>query len=97
MVDVLVRSPDQQKIAGFSIPATEPLPYSHPRLIRNEHVGLTIHFDFCLWRTAAVDRTSALGRGCVLISEKAGAERVYRVPVGPPTKSKPKISAQPAA
>src|ERR1700726_419244 len=35
--------------------------------------------------------------GLTLISEKAWAERVYRVPVGPPTKSKPKISAQPAA
>ena len=30
--------------------------------------------------------------GLTLISEKAGAERVYRVPVGQPTKSKPKIS-----
>ena len=35
--------------------------------------------------------------GLTLISEKAGAERVYRVPVGQPTKSKPKIAAQPAA
>ena len=35
--------------------------------------------------------------GLTLISEKAGAERVYRVPVGQPTKSKPKISAQSAA
>src|ERR1700730_4869354 len=35
--------------------------------------------------------------GLTLISEKAGAERVYRVPVGPPSKSKPKISAQAAA
>ena len=36
--------------------------------------------------------------GMTLISEKAGAERVYRVPVGQPSKSKPKIiSAQPAA
>ena len=35
--------------------------------------------------------------GLTLISEKAGAERVYRVPAGPPSKSKPKISAQPAA
>jgi hypothetical protein len=35
--------------------------------------------------------------GLTLISEKAGAERVYRVPVGQPSKSKPKISAQPAA
>jgi hypothetical protein len=35
--------------------------------------------------------------GLTLISEKAGAERVYRVPVGQPTKSKPKISVQPAA
>ena len=34
--------------------------------------------------------------GLTLISE-AGAERVYRVPAGRPTKSKPKISAQPAA
>jgi Protein of unknown function (DUF3489) len=32
-----------------------------------------------------------------LISEKVGAERVYRVPVGQPTKSKPKIAAQAAA
>jgi hypothetical protein len=35
--------------------------------------------------------------GLTLISEMAGAERVYRVPVGQPTKSKPKISAQAAA
>src|ERR1700730_9744836 len=35
--------------------------------------------------------------GLTLISEKAGAERVYRVPVGQPTKSKPKISISPAA
>jgi Protein of unknown function (DUF3489) len=35
--------------------------------------------------------------GLTLISEKAGAERVYRVPAGQPAKSKPKISAQPAA
>jgi Protein of unknown function (DUF3489) len=35
--------------------------------------------------------------GLTLISEKAGAERVYRVPVGQPSKSKPKISAQAAA
>jgi len=35
--------------------------------------------------------------GLTLISEKAGAERVYRVTVGQPSKSKPKISAQPAA
>ena len=35
--------------------------------------------------------------GLTLISEKAGAERVYRVPVGPPFKSKPKIAAQAAA
>ncbi len=35
--------------------------------------------------------------GLTLKSEKAGAERVYHVPVGKPTKSKPKISAQPAA
>jgi len=35
--------------------------------------------------------------GLTLISEKAGAERVYRVPVGQPTKSKPKIAAQTAA
>jgi len=32
-----------------------------------------------------------------LVSEKAGAERVYRVPVGQPSKSKPKISISPAA
>ena len=31
--------------------------------------------------------------GLTLISEKAGAERVYRVPVGQRTKSKPKIAA----
>jgi hypothetical protein len=35
--------------------------------------------------------------GLTLISEKAGAERVYRVPVGQPSKSKPKIAAQAAA
>ena len=35
--------------------------------------------------------------GLTLISEKAGAERVYHVPAGQPSKSKPKISAQPAA
>ena len=35
--------------------------------------------------------------GLTLISEKAGAERVYRVPVGQPSKSKPKIAAPPAA
>src|SRR2546425_7325 len=35
--------------------------------------------------------------GLILISEKAGAERVYRVPVGQPSKSKPKISILPAA
>jgi Protein of unknown function (DUF3489) len=35
--------------------------------------------------------------GLTLISEKAGAERVYRVPVSQPTKSKPKIAAQAAA
>jgi hypothetical protein len=35
--------------------------------------------------------------GLTLTSEKAGAERVYRVPVGQPTKSKPKIAAQAAA
>jgi Protein of unknown function (DUF3489) len=35
--------------------------------------------------------------GLTLISEKAGAERIYRVPVGQPTKSKPKIAAQAAA
>ena len=35
--------------------------------------------------------------GLTLISEKAGAERVYRVPAGPPAKSKPKIAAQAAA
>jgi uncharacterized protein DUF3489 len=34
--------------------------------------------------------------GLTLISEKAGAERVYRAPVGQPTKSKPKISISPA-
>ena len=35
--------------------------------------------------------------GLTLISEKAGDERVYRVTDGQPPKSKPKISAQPAA
>src|SRR3982074_833431 len=35
--------------------------------------------------------------GLTLTSDKAGAERVYRVPVGPPSKSKPKIAAQAAA
>ena len=35
--------------------------------------------------------------GLTLISEKAGAERVYRVPAGQPSKSKPKIAAQAAA
>ena len=35
--------------------------------------------------------------GLTLISEKAGAERVYRVSVGQPFKSKPKIAAQAAA
>ena len=35
--------------------------------------------------------------GLTLISEKAGAERVYRVPDGQPTKSKPEIAAQAAA
>jgi hypothetical protein len=35
--------------------------------------------------------------GLTLISEKAGAERVYRVTVDQPSKSKPKISARPAA
>ena len=35
--------------------------------------------------------------GLTLISEKPGAERVYRVPAGPPSKSKPKISISPAA
>ncbi len=35
--------------------------------------------------------------GLTLISEKAGAERVYRVPAGQPAKSKPKISISPAA
>ena len=35
--------------------------------------------------------------GLTLISEKAGAERIYRVPVGQPSKSKPRISGQPAA
>ncbi len=35
--------------------------------------------------------------GLTLISEKAGTERVYRVPAGPPAKSKPKIAAQAAA
>jgi hypothetical protein len=35
--------------------------------------------------------------GLTLISEKAGAERVYRVPAGQPSKAKSKISAQSAA
>src|ERR1700722_20303795 len=35
--------------------------------------------------------------GLTLKSEKTGAERVYRVPAGQPTKSKPKIAAQAAA
>ena len=35
--------------------------------------------------------------GLTLISEKTGAERVYRVTAGQPSKSKPKISARPAA
>ncbi|PNE09809.1 MAG: hypothetical protein CR217_17975 [Beijerinckiaceae bacterium] len=35
--------------------------------------------------------------GLTLISEKAGAERVYRVPASQPAKSKPKISISPAA
>jgi Protein of unknown function (DUF3489) len=35
--------------------------------------------------------------GLTLISEKAGAERVYRLTDGPPSKSKPKIAARPAA
>jgi hypothetical protein len=35
--------------------------------------------------------------GLTLISEKAGAERVYRVPAVQPTKSKPKVSMSPAA
>jgi hypothetical protein len=35
--------------------------------------------------------------GLTLISEKTGAERVYRVPAGQPSKSKPKISISPAA
>jgi hypothetical protein len=35
--------------------------------------------------------------GLTLLSEKTGAERVYRVTAGQPSKSKPKISSQPAA
>ena len=35
--------------------------------------------------------------GLPLISEKAGGECVYRVTAGQPSKSKPKISASPAA
>jgi Protein of unknown function (DUF3489) len=35
--------------------------------------------------------------GLTLKSEKAGGERVYRVIAGQPSKSKPKISASPAA
>jgi hypothetical protein len=35
--------------------------------------------------------------GLTLLSEKAGAERVYRVPAAQPSKLKPKISISPAA
>jgi Protein of unknown function (DUF3489) len=35
--------------------------------------------------------------GLTLMSEKAGAERVYRVAAGQPSKSKPKIPTRPAA
>ena len=35
--------------------------------------------------------------GLTLLSEKAGAERVYRVKAGQPSKSKPTITASPAA
>jgi hypothetical protein len=35
--------------------------------------------------------------GLTLMSEMAGGERVYRVTSGQPSKSKPKISTQPAA
>jgi hypothetical protein len=35
--------------------------------------------------------------GLTLISEKTGTERVYRVPAGQPSKSKPKISVPSAA
>ena len=35
--------------------------------------------------------------GLTLLSEKAGAERVYRVPAAQPSKLKAKIAAQPAA
>ncbi len=35
--------------------------------------------------------------GLTLISEKAGAARIYHVPAGQPAKSKTKLSAQPAA
>ena len=35
--------------------------------------------------------------GLTLISDKAGAERVYHVPAVQPSNSKPKITAQPAA
>jgi site-specific DNA recombinase len=43
--------------------------------------------------TQSFNTTSSMGR----LTEKAGAERVYRVPVGQRTKSKPKISMSPAA
>jgi len=45
-------------------------------------------------RSAASLRCGAQEPRLTLISEKAGAERVYRVPVGQPSKSKSKISAQ---
>jgi hypothetical protein len=35
--------------------------------------------------------------GLTLLSEKVDGDRVYRVRASQPTKSKPKISAQPAA
>jgi hypothetical protein len=35
--------------------------------------------------------------GLTLVSEMAGSKRVYRVPAGQPSKSKPRISASPAA
>ena len=35
--------------------------------------------------------------GLTLVSEKAGAERIYRVMASQPRKSKTKLSAQPAA
>ena len=46
---------------------------------------------------AAWSATWVVKLGLTLLSEKTGAERVYRVSAGPLSKSKPKISARPAA